>query len=306
MNLTLWMVYSDAHSSQLWVTSTVNGDIVPHSAIPNPSQNDLRNTGPDPGWWLEVNPTQFFGQKIGDAVINFAVQRNDDQVKINYIFLYAYQGGQTLEGRTGLPNAFTAFIVDTGAHVGDLERFAVYLLDNHDGTYTFDRAEFEAHGDIYGPYTHSQMDWDQSSHPIVCIALHGHGIWNQKDTGNPVRIKTVPTIVCIGDWLGDITSDAPLSGLWWRPWSQSSDVFKQIGLDSNDQPINDQAWAALCGRLGPSGPTEFKKGFKFDDSDLPGDDEFDLNGFWTIAKMFKLIQAELLQADGPREKDMDT
>ncbi|KAF7122254.1 hypothetical protein CNMCM5793_000211 [Aspergillus hiratsukae] len=203
----LWMVYSDSHSSQLW--------------------NELRKTAPDYGWWLEVNPTQFSGQKIGDAVMYYAVQKKGDQVKINYIILYAYQGGQTLEVSTGLPTAFTGFVVDTGAHVGDLERFAVYLRDNHDGTYTFDSAEFEAHGDTKS-YTQSQMDWEGSTHPIVCVALNGHGIWNQKVSGNPIRKYTLSGVVSIGDWLGDISSDARQSGLWWRPWSQSSGVFKRI------------------------------------------------------------------------------
>ncbi|KAF2279273.1 uncharacterized protein EI97DRAFT_481558 [Westerdykella ornata] len=303
LNGTYWMVYSDAKSAQLWVTSTVNGDIVPHVPLVNPTQADLRNTAPDPGWFLDVNKSQFSGQTVGDAPMYFAVQRNPDQVKITYVFLYAWQGGVTLRGRPLDEDYFDAMIYDTGTHVGDIERFSIYLIDNGDGTYTFDRAVFEAHGDAYGPYTRSELMWDTTgpspnTHPVVSVGLNGHGVWNPKTSSNPQVVQAEGAWVSIGDYFGDVNSSSSDSGAWWRPWMPGGN-FLQLGLDATGLPINNQLWAAYCGRMGPSGPTTMRGATYLDGSELNFNDRNQVDFIWTIASTFGYISSELRNADGP-------
>lgn len=309
MHDVLWMVYSDSTSSQLWVTSTVNGDIVPHAPTLNPTQQDLANSAPDSGFWLDVASSQFPGQALDQNLpLYYAVQENEDGAKITYVVLYAYQGGQTIRGLYISGQYFDCIISSTGSHVGDVERVSVYLQnDNDPGTYTFTGMEFEAHGNTYPSnerYSRSQLQWDTSSapgqptHPVVLVGLGGHGCWNPKNLDvkdNRVVVDSREHIVEIGDYFGDTTST---SG-WWRPWSFGYPTLKLLGLDANKKPVGDQVWAAYCGKLGPSGPTTPDSATYFDGSNLSGKDWSQVKVVWNTASVLNPIEDELKQGDGP-------
>jgi hypothetical protein len=310
----LWITYSDANSSQLWVTCTVNGDIVPHAPIANVTQVDLKATAPDPGWWIQINDSQRGGQALGqNPPLYYAVQQNSDEAKITYVLLYAYQGGQTLRAiRSGQP-WFDCIIYDTGSHYGDLERVSVYLIKTDDGSWSFDGMEFEAHGDTYpsdGRYTRSQLLFDPEdtasppTHAVVLAGLDGHGCWNpmnpNMNTKDWLIVMYNSPFVQIGDFLGNLSSTADPN--WWRPWSSSAGTqnFKLLGLDSNNQPLGDQQWAAFVGRLGQSKDTNMNGAVELDGTTgLPWDQWVQVQFIWGIAKTFGLISSELQHGDGP-------
>ncbi len=189
----LWVTYTDSGGSgQLYVTSAVNGDIVPHAPIEHPLQTDLKNCGLDSGWWLEIAESQWTGMSISNGPpLYYAVQTNPDRAKITYVVLYAFQGGQTIRAMADGHKSFDCKVWNTGTHAGDLERVSVYLMNNGDGTYTYEGTQFEAHGDSYPSKdtfnTRSELQLDTfdstpgAIHPVVLVGLNGHGCWNPKN-----------------------------------------------------------------------------------------------------------------------------
>jgi hypothetical protein len=173
-------------------------------------------------------------------------------------------GGQTVRA---FKRAFDCVIYSHGEHQGDLERYMVSLSKNTSGDpsttmYTFEKAEFEAHGTVRAYSDSNQVLWIDGTHAALNIGLNNHGIFNPKDSNisNPDWDVRVPDVVGIGNFFGDGDK-----ARWWKPW-ESSD-FKLLGLKEG-KPVGDQLWAAFAGRLGDSYPTRLNGAVYFDGSNL--------------------------------------
>jgi hypothetical protein len=139
-NNSMHIIYQN--NRNMFVASALSGDLATENDITNPTQQDLA-TNTESQWYVQINQSQNNGQPVGQAPMYYAVQQGPGlTITIHYIFLYAYQGGQTFElgGTAG-------YMWDLGMHQGDLEIFSNQLRESTPrGTYTFVPARYEAHG----------------------------------------------------------------------------------------------------------------------------------------------------------------
>ena len=86
----------------------------------------------------------------------YAIQESHDTLEINYLILYAYQGGQTVRAlRAG--TEFNCILEHNRYPPSDLERYNIKLQKNANAdTYTIVQAGFEAHG-ILDTFTPDQV-----------------------------------------------------------------------------------------------------------------------------------------------------
>src|SRR5262245_49633781 len=58
----------------------------------------ISNTNPNITYYyaIDINPSQFSGQPVGQAPMYYAVQEFEDCIEITFVMLYAFQGGQTI------------------------------------------------------------------------------------------------------------------------------------------------------------------------------------------------------------------
>jgi hypothetical protein len=100
----------------MFLASALSGDLATKNDVTTPTQQDLA-TNTESRWYVLINQSQNNGQLVGQAPMYYAVQQGPSlTITIHYIFLYAYQGGQTFElgGTAG-------YMWDLGMHQGDLE-----------------------------------------------------------------------------------------------------------------------------------------------------------------------------------------
>lgn len=225
------------------------------STIYNPTQQDLYNH-PQGNNHVIIDPSQYTGTlktNPGGTPLYYAVQEFDDGIEIDYIFLYAYQGGQTFW--VTAPYAFDPVTWDYGVHQGDLERIAVRLVPTQGGGYRILDVCYERHGDeTWFPVGQVPMRKDGTGRDriLVCPAMYGHSSTNVQmqvtgnhkgcpvvDDGNYVALQAVSVLA---------SEPPPADALVWNPAVQSPLV--EIGLDWNGEPVNDQVWAKYAGHLG--------------------------------------------------------
>ncbi len=200
--------------------------------IRNPTQQDLAAHAAA-NCYVDIAESQYPGQGT-NAPMYYAVQEYGDLVRIHYIMLYAYQGGQT--ARALNPVGEFDFIVNTyGTHQGDVEHVAVTLQKMPDGTFRPTSVQFDAHGDAR-VYPTQRVDW-VDTHPIVHPALTGHSSRNTRVEGSRISEDRTPYVVDILSVAGE--------GQVWAPTD-----LRLLGLDSQNNPIGTQMWAAFAGRLG--------------------------------------------------------
>ena len=220
-------------------------------SLANPTQGMLAaNSGEN--WYVKINPSQYGGQGTS-APIYYAVQGFESYIDINYIVLYAYQGGQTCRAlRAGTP--FNCIVETLGIHQGDLERIAVRIAKGADGSYRAVQVEYEAHGNKR-VYPTDRVRWE-GSHPVAHAALNGHSFWNTFDAavGDRYDELTIPGVVSVTSALAD--------GPVWRP----SD-FRKLEMKGG-LPQGDQLWAAFKGRLGDQQTNSLESATYFDGSNL--------------------------------------
>ena len=238
-----------------------------------------------PNYYVEINPSQFGGMGV-TAPIYYAVQEYEDAVQISYLMLYAYQGGQTCRAlRVG--TEFNCIVKTLGIHQGDLERVVVTLIPREEGQYQVLHVGYEAHGDLKY-YPTQRVAWE-NDHPVINIALNGHSCHNMFNEGERVTEYEQPGSVAIISALSQ-------SGTVWRP--STNNQFKQLGLDSNGNPIGDQVWAAFQGRLGDSQDNELDSATYFDGSNLSAMDwDFVKLTDWA-AKLFDKYPENIVHGNG--------
>jgi hypothetical protein len=230
--------------------------------------------------------------KLSDSTtLYYNTQHINGKLHIHYVFFYQYQHGQTVRAlRAG--TEFNAILNDLGmlpktcpleselhltcylgSHQGDIERIEVVLNIDNAGNYSVQSVVFEAHGKPK-EFVASQIDWQDTTHPICSIGLNSHGVWNQHVETNPVLMPgetvKVDGIALVTDFLGDRSS-------MWYPYKTAN--FIQIGLQpSTGEPINDQLWAKFAGNFGDSYPTSLKGATYFNGKNLVSPD-------WTFVQI---------------------
>ena len=250
--------------------------------IPNPNQSTLRdNSSAD--WYVKINPTQFGGEGVG-APIYYAIQEYTDCIRINYLMLYAYQGGQTCRVLRPI-NPFDCIIQTLGIHQGDLERVFVTLVPNSAGGYTVVQVGFEAHGKEQ-IYTSQRVLWE-GTHPVVKVALNGHSSWNGLLFDDRVVEESVPLVIAVISALGS-------NGNVWRP-----DDFRLLGLDRDRKPTSDQLWAAFKGKLGADQTNKLESATYFNGGDLSLVDWGWVEAIDFLAKLTGQYTHELTHGNGP-------
>ncbi|EXJ75330.1 uncharacterized protein A1O5_02026 [Cladophialophora psammophila CBS 110553] len=134
-----WLSWCGTDSNQSFCNCYLAADLSANiPPISNPTQADLMARS-SPDYFLNVTDCVQSGQPLGDAPIYYAVQENKDKgtITILYIFLYAYQPGQTIR----LPG-FTALIWNIGYHQADVEHFYVTLKPDSSQPDGFAKQEF--------------------------------------------------------------------------------------------------------------------------------------------------------------------
>jgi hypothetical protein len=284
MNGNVHVVYRN--STQLMATFCERGDLSQHTPISNPTQVTLQSH-PSESYYVSINPVQYDGQSIGSAPLYYAIQERGNDILINYLILYANQGGQTVRALRAA-SEFDCIINTIGHHQGDLERFAILLGQDADG-YSVLEVGFEAHGHLE-TYHPSQVRWEENTHAVVHVALNGHACRNHDPEEGPVMEFSVPGFVAIGGWLG--------LGPWWRPHSYGSE-FKQLGLDNVGAPVSDQVWSVFRGRLGDVKINSLQDAMYFDGTNLSAEDWAFVQFVFGFATVLALIPRQLLIGDGP-------
>ncbi|MDT7687442.1 MAG: hypothetical protein QOE46_201, partial [Acidobacteriota bacterium] len=254
--------------------------------VPNPTQATLQQYNAQ-NYYVAINQSQFAGE-LSAAPMYYAVQEYRDAVEISYLMLYAYQGGQTCRAlRAG--TEFNCIVKTLGIHQGDLERVVVTLLPTSDGQYRPFRVGYEAHGDVtYFPK--QRVSWEDTTHPVVNVALNGHSTHNMLMSGDRVTEFKQPGSVAVISALSG-------SGQVWRPYTSSE--FKQLGLNQDGTPIGDQAWAAFQGRLGDSQDNELDSATYFDGSNLSSLDWSFVKLTDWAARLFDKYPENLKHGNGP-------
>ena len=195
------------------------------------------------GAYVDVNPSQYPGSvpvngRVG-APVYVSVQFNDPYIDINYFFLYAYQGGQTVNAlRAG--SHFRCILNDYGRHQGDIESIAVRVLaskpdnilavgyEQHGSKTWFKPGQYEADGD----------------HPIVRAALNGHASYNAITMNEEDWIVTGGQSGIVD--VVDVIHRKPSAV--WKPYDGGELVL--IGRGDDGAPLTDQRWVTFCGRFG--------------------------------------------------------
>ncbi|KAJ9652429.1 hypothetical protein H2198_008298 [Neophaeococcomyces mojaviensis] len=293
------------------------------SPIPRPTQDQLQ-TNNGSNFYLSVEQSVWHGQPLGQAPTYFAVTEGPDAgtVTIHYIFLYAFQNAQgvKVDGQGVILTHFDCFIWDIGSHQGDIERFAVKLKQDTqapDG-WSPQEAIFEAHGRSRN-YPWSSIQMVESTHPgmlkavfslkcphctniratVVSVGLAGHGNWNREDKkDNPIVSDPSSDIIDLTGVVklsfGDFVNDLKV----WPTWKTNGSDFRQLGLDTRGQPINDQKWAAFAGRLGDSAYTTLVGASYTDGSRLNIVDSIAVNAIFGVASAFNRIPSKFKRASG--------
>ena len=157
-------------------------------------------------------------------------------VDINFYFLYAYNGPQTIRGLEPSRH-FNAVLPNFAEHEGDIEGISVRITPDFKKV-VFVRYEAHGNSSYYAP---SEVPFE-GSHPIVWCGLYSHSSYN-------------PMGLNVNDWidLQDIGGLAEVvdivnASIMWRPYNYNNLVL--VGLNTNNVPINNQWWAAFAGRIG--------------------------------------------------------
>ncbi|KAF7557362.1 hypothetical protein G7Z17_g650 [Cylindrodendrum hubeiense] len=279
--------------------------------IERPTQGDLWGVSLQKladQFYLDIHQDGWKGQPLGQAPLYYATTHDLEkaEVTIHYIFLYAYQNGQTVRRAGGI--CYDAVINDIGSHQGDLERFAVTLAEPG---YEFVTATFEAHGrELYydNPCT---VNWVEGTHAVVSIGLGGHGMWNRHPNAiadNPhcsrpgyhLNVK-VSNLSEVNVSLVDFTGEKGI--MQWRTWEVSQ--FRRIGLDDAGRPIGAEIWASFPGRIGDSYYASLFEATCLDGSNLDRVYKTDTFAIFTNTKVLQALPRDKLKlqgTDGPGKR----
>jgi hypothetical protein len=151
-----------------YLTSDLGYNFAP---IARPTQADLEAVSSDPinplsrsNFFLDVDSSVWGGLPSEDTPMYYAVQEDKDTITIHYIYLYAYQPGQTFRVLRDDGSRIDCLLWDLGYHQADVEHFAVVLTPSGepDG-FTIERFIFEADGNPT-PFYPDQVIYESPNH----------------------------------------------------------------------------------------------------------------------------------------------
>ncbi|UGQ45722.1 RICIN domain-containing protein [Massilia endophytica] len=214
--------------------------------------NDL-GANTDKNLRLQLHSDAYAGQPWNEAPVYVSVQRDPNGVfiDINYHFLFAYNGAQTMRAlRPG--DDFNCIVPTYGEHEGDLESYSVRLSAAPGSSEPAPvRHRFEAHGNdaFYCDEEVLRVD----GKVLVGLAFNSHAAYNMKGK-NPADWQILPGGVDIGEW-GAHPIDVLPDSIYQR-WSPA---FIEIGIDAQGQAVNRQSWVQFRGRLGRHGTSKYTR-----------------------------------------------
>lgn len=263
------------------------------TGISKPTQQDLA-TYNGKEYYLEILPTAFKGQANGvnvSAPMYYTVRRVDYNIVLTYIFLYAYQGPQTVRALRAGSN-FTCIISNYGIHQGDLEWIEVTLTPDCENVVNVGFAE---HGSITTRFSPGEYE-TEGNHPVVRVAKNGHASYNALKLNDPDWItmweaQGVPVNII------DLVSKK--AGTEWTPYLSENQLIP-VGLDDNEKLINpDQPWAKFSGRIGNNRINNFSSATYVNSQGLNTADWIYVKAIASTAEFFNMIPAEVKEGFGP-------
>jgi hypothetical protein len=167
--------------------------------------------------------------------VSVQVPTDKSFVDLNFYFLFAYNGPQTIRGLEP-GRHFNAVIPNFAEHEGDIEGVTVRITSDLQNI-VFVRYEAHGNSSYYAPLELLYL----GTHPKVSCALFSHSTYNPagKNANDWIELKDYALAEGV-----DIINDGPR----WEPYLYNQLVL--VGLDTNGQAINGQWWAAFAGRIG--------------------------------------------------------
>jgi hypothetical protein len=232
--------------------------------IKNPSQKDLLQYYQE-HYYLHIDPNcydqtcSWKGQSLDDAIMYVAVQFHNNQqyVDLKYVFLFAFNGAQTATILPPSEKNFDCALVNYGEHQGDIEGITVQVTPDFQKIL---QVIYEAHGNPTS-FDVSKIEFEQETHPKVLCAYNSHATYNSLHINDLTDVVLEDySIMEVGVKFTDVVSP---KGSFWRPFDYrsgqavSNNHLIFVGLDENDQPINDQYWAKFKGKIGATKENSF-------------------------------------------------
>jgi hypothetical protein len=235
-------------------------------------------------------------------------QRDDGQVDVTYVMLYAWQGGQPCRAdRKG--TEFNCIVENYGMHQGDLEWITVRL----DPALTSIRqVGYACHGEIDGEHGGGWWPTEpdparggatylrEGERPIVRVTRNGHSCRNAWNTGSDIgwaKTGGVPGLVLILDLFSNLdpTPTCPA----WRPFEDGHPGgLIPLGLTADGTSVN-EPWAVFGGRLGDHRVNAFESATYVNGGHLDDVDWAYVKLIGWGAELLGKISDECIYGDGP-------
>lgn len=213
----------------------------------------------------------------------------DHYIELNYILVYAYQGGQTCHALMPFHH-FPCIVKDYGIHQGDIESIGVRVTPDLERIIA---VGYEHHGDriYYAPGDFPA----EGDHPIVRCALNSHACYNGKshDPDHDAYIVTAAGAGFVD--IVDVISNA--RGAHWRPFETGSFLF--VGLDDDGNPVSDQSWVKFQGRLGREQTNTLTVATNLDGSPLSEIETAYVKFIDAVAMALHLLTGDITRGNGP-------
>ena len=241
-----------------------NAELVPEAGarIKNPSGADLQ-THRGRGARVVVDAAHFGGQPLADQqvrapmYVSVQVAPDKQSLDLNYLFLYAFNGAQTV--RVRVPGGdYNCVLPHIAEHGGDIECITVRVAAD------FSRVHFvrtEAHGHSHFFTRPAEEVEFENGHPLIYSAYSSHGSYNV--SGNPsdswITDRRASALGFGVDFIDVVSRQGPR----WQPFATNdtgqavpNGQLRFVGVQAG-QPLGDQVWAAFAGQIGEPGRKTF-------------------------------------------------
>jgi hypothetical protein len=247
-------------------------------------------------WFVEIDSAQYKGATPDQGKIHppmyVSVQFNGPYIDINYFFLYAFQGSQTVNVLAPWPvNHFLATAHSYARHEGDLECVTVRVFANQPDYII--AVGYEQHGSKHWYASGEYEAVDNTQRPIVRAALNGHASYNGKgmNHGGNDWITLEETF-----GLNIVDVVRPGAGVVWDPAE-----LVLIGRDDAGKPLTDAAWVTFCGRFGRKFQNSLQGVTNLQNGSLSWDETLYVTTASFIAELANLLpkDPDLVVGNGP-------
>lgn len=291
----------------------------PNFKIKHPTQKDLETHHQD-NFYLNIDKECIHGpSSLNEAIMYVAVQVPYDEqyVDLRYIFLYAYNGPQTSTILESDINMFDCALSTYAEHQGDIEGITVRVTADFQQVIS---VNYESHGDDHF-FDANEVDFEKT-HPIVLSAYNSHASYNSKyicqkesypspnnsgldDILLDKKSITAPLIGEVGINFVDIISPQEIK-LIWKPFEYdhsgktiSNNHLVQVGLNENDDPLNEERWARFKGNLGAPMENSFTEAKEVAGREIPNFQKNLIKIVATYLEKYGMVPNEYKNTTGP-------